>query len=164
MAKRSDFHKVIVGRSELLHFMDGGIEDIPAKVDTGAYRSAVHASDIELSDDGKQLTFTLLGNHPVCGVLAHKITTDQFTKVWVSNSFGQREERFEVKLRVKLGPKIFTAAFSLADRSKKIYPILIGRKMINGRFLVDTSLSSVDRIELKKTYGIEMPNDEEEGR
>jgi hypothetical protein len=161
---RTDFHKVIVGRAELLHFMEHAMADIPAKIDTGAYRSAVHASDITLSEDGKTLAFTLLGNHPVCGSLATKIETQDFKTVWIANSFGHREERFEVKLKVKLGPKIFSATFSLADRSKKIYPILIGRKMLNNRFLVDTAETSVNRIELKNQYNIDFPADEEDGR
>jgi len=158
---RTDFHKVVIGRSESLHFMNYAMSDIPAKVDTGAYRSAVHADDIRLSDDGKTLHFRLLGGHPVCGVLATEMSTDDFKIVSISNSFGHTEERYEVKLKVKLGPKIFPATFSLADRSKKIYPILLGRKMLNNRFIVDTSGSQIDRVELKKQYGISFPSDEE---
>jgi hypothetical protein len=161
---RSDFHKVVVGRAELLHIVDTAMGDIPAKVDTGAYRSAIHADNIHLSDDDKTLEFRVLGGHPVCGQLAATVTTQSFQKVWVSNSFGHREERYEVKLRVKLGPKVFLATFSLADRGKKIYPVLLGRKLLNGRFIVDTSHSQINRIELKKQYGIEFPIDEEEGR
>ncbi len=161
---RADFHKVIIGRSELVHFMDESIADIPAKVDTGAYRSVVHASDITLSEDGRTLSFRLLGGHPVCGALATTLNTQKFTKVTVENSFGHREERFEVRLRIKLGPKVFAATFSLADRGKKIYPILLGRKMLNKRFMVDTAHSQIDRTELKKRHGISFPLDEEEGR
>lgn len=161
---RSDFHKVVIGRSESLHFMDYEMSDIPAKVDTGAYRSAVHADTIRLSEDGKTLHFRLLGGHPVCGALATEMTTDTFKVVTIANSFGHEEQRYEVKLRVKLGPKIFAATFSLADRGKKIYPILLGRKMLNNRFLVDTSESQINRIELKQQYGISFPSDEEEGR
>lgn len=159
-----DFHKVVVGRAELLHIVDFAMADIPAKVDTGAYRSAVHASDIEVSADGKKLTFTLLGGHPVCGNLATTITTEDFQKVWIANSFGDREERYEVKLRVSLGSRRFRTTFTLANRSKKIYPVLLGRKMLNNRFIVDTSQSRIDRTALKRQYGIEFPNDEEEGR
>ena len=161
---RTDFRKVVVGRAELLHFMDYEIADIPAKVDTGAYRSSVHADRIKLSDDGKKLSFRLLGKHPVCGNLATVIETSHFDEVWISNSFGHREKRYEVKLRVKLGPKVFWATFSLANRSKKIYPILLGRKMLNNRFLVDTHISALNRVELKKKYNIDFPKDEEEGR
>lgn len=162
MAVRSDFHKLIVGRSERLNFVDFRIHGVPAKVDTGAYRSAVHASDIEETDG--VVSFVLFGGHPVCGQMATRISTREFQKVMVANSFGHREERYDVKFRVKLGPKIFKAKFTLANRSKKIYPILLGRTMLNRRFLIDTNESAVDRVQLKKEYGIDFPNDEEEGR
>ncbi len=162
MAIRNDFHKLIIGRSERLTFVDLHVHGVPAKVDTGAYRSAVHASNI-IEKDGV-VSFTLFGGHPVCGQMAQNLSTADFSKVVVANSFGHREERYDVQLRVKLGPKIFKAKFTLADRSKKIYPILIGRTMLNRRFLVDTNESAIDRVQLKKEYGIEFPNDEEEGR
>ncbi len=162
MAIKSDFHKVVIGRAELLHFQEFDIADIPAKTDTGAYRSAIHARNIKLVNNDEELQFELLGGHPVCGPLARTITTSRFKKVGISNSFGHREDRYEVWLKVKLGPRIFRASFTLADRSKKIYPILLGRKLLNGRFIVDTTETSINRIELKQTYKIEMPADEED--
>lgn len=159
---RRDFHKIVIGRSERLNFVEADILHVPAKVDTGAYRSAVHASDIRESDG--VLYFTLLGGHPVCGNMAHEMSTTDYRVVEIANSFGHTENRYEVRLKVKLGPKVFGARFTLADRSKKIYPILLGRTLLNGRFLIDTDESAIDRIELKKEYGIEFPNDEEDGR
>lgn len=163
MASKHDFHKVIIGRSELLTFVGTDAVNVPAKTDTGAYRSAVHASNIIVDEHGV-LSFDLLGGHPVCGAMAHRVVAEEFKQVWVANSFGHREERYEVKLKVKLGPKVFHAQFTLADRSKKIYPILLGRKLLNHRFLVDSSETSLDRITLKQRYGIDFPADEEEGR
>lgn len=162
MASKLDFHKVIIGRSEVLTFVGTEAISIPAKADTGAYRSAVHAENIVETADG--LSFDLLGGHPVCGSMHHPVTVADFKKVWIANSFGHREERYEVRLKVKLGPKIFHARFTLADRSKKIYPILLGRKLLNGRFLVDSSESSLNRVELKQKYNVSFPPDEEEGR
>ena len=159
MATKHDFHKVIIGRSELLSFVDTDAHAVPAKTDTGAYRSAVHASNISV--DNGTLSFELLGSHPVCGAMSQTITTKEYKKVIIANSFGHEEERYEVKLKVKLGSKIFYSRFTLADRSKKIYPILLGRKLLNHRFLVDSSETSLDRISLKKQYGIDFPNDEE---
>lgn len=164
MRKRTDFHKVIVGRAEELTFVEFAMHNIPAKVDTGAYRSAVHATEISIDQSLNVLSFTLLGGHPVCGTMATRVSTDDFKEVTVANSFGHEESRYEVRLRVKLGPKIFWTRFTLADRSKKIYPILLGRKMLNGRFLVDTNETSIDRVELKAKYGISFPKDEEQGR
>lgn len=161
MASKHDFHKVIIGRSELLSFVGTDAVNVPAKTDTGAYRSAVHATNIQLSEHNV-LSFDLLGGHPVCGPMAHRVVAEEYKKVWIANSFGEREERFEVKLKVKLGPKVFHAHFTLADRSKKIYPILLGRKLLNHRFLVDSAETSLNRVDLKKRYGIEFPNDEED--
>ena len=162
MKKRSDFHKVIIGRAEELSFVDIGTNDVPAKTDTGAYRSAIHASNIKLNQQSNELSFDLFKGHPLFDSLAVELKTNQFKLVGVANSFGHREDRYEVKLRVKLGPKVFLASFTLADRSKKIYPILLGRKLLNNRFLVDTFETSVDRVGLKKKYGVAFPKDEEE--
>ncbi len=163
MATKHDFHKVIIGRSEVLTFVGTDAITIPAKTDTGAYRSAVHASNITINENGS-LSFDLLGGHPVCGAMTHRVTVTDYEKVGVANSFGHREERYEVKLKVKLGPKIFAAHFTLADRSKKVYPVLLGRKLLNHRFIVDSSESSLNRVELKRQYGISFPEDEEQRR
>ncbi len=162
MPTKHDFHKVIIGRSEFLDFLAPDILKVPSKIDTGAYRSAVHASNIKEQDG--ILSFELLGGHPVCGAMSQGITTDKYKQVWVSNSFGAREERYEVSLKVRIGAKVFTSRFTLANRSKKIYPVLLGRKLLNDRFLIDSSKTSLDRISLKKQYNIDFPRDEEDGR
>lgn len=162
MATKHDFHKVVIGRAEVLSFVDLEMPNVPAKTDTGAYRSAVHATDITVEDG--VLSFTLLGGHPLCGALAQRVSVTDFKQVKVENSFGHAEERYEVKLRVKLGPKVFSAQFTLANRAQKVYPILLGRKMLNNRFLVDSSVSAVNRAALKKQYSIDLPLDLDEGR
>ena len=158
---RRDFHKMIIGRSETLDFVDFDLRGIPAKTDTGAYRAAIHASDIHVDESTGTLYFTLLGGHPQFGSLERRIETQDFRKVWIESSNGQGENRYEVKLKVKLGPKVFTTSFSLANRAGRVYPVLLGRKLMSERFLVDTSLTGVDRAELKEKYGVELPKDEE---
>lgn len=154
--------KAIIGRGEPVHFMDLDIVDIPAKVDSGAYRSAVHASHISLSKDGKVLTFKLLGGHPVFGSLAQEISVKNFNIVNISNSFGQREDRYEVVLRVKVGKKIFKTEFTLANREKMVFPMLLGRRLLNRRFLINTSRTGIDRLALKRRYNIVIPEEEEQ--
>lgn len=147
---RKDFHKVVLGRAELLDLVDFGIVGIQAKVDTGAYHSSIHTDSITLSSDGKALTFQILGGHPATKVHTKTITTSDFKMVWVQNSFGQREERYQIRLRVKLGPKLFKAHFTLANRAEMSYPVLLGRELLNDRFMVDPSYTKVDRSELQK--------------
>jgi hypothetical protein len=162
MPTRQDFHKIIIGRAESLSFVDAQIFDVPAKIDTGAYRNAIHASDIRIENG--ELVCTLLGGHPLCDTMSHEIRTKVYEKVNIRNSFGINEERYEINLKVKLGPKLFSSSFSLADRSKNVYPILIGRKLLNRRFMIDTDKTSVSRKALKEQYDINFPKDEEDGR
>jgi hypothetical protein len=161
MTTRHDFHKAVIGRSELLKFVDADIINVPAKTDTGAYQSSVHASDIKLEEDGT-LSFVLLGGHPMCGAMASKFSVDKFKIVQISNSFGHKENRYEVNLKVKVGPKVFKAKFTLADRTRKTYPVLLGRELMNHRFLVDPSENNINRELLKRDYEINFPLVEED--
>jgi len=44
--------------------------------------------------------------------------------------------------------------FTLADRSKNNFPVLIGRKTLKGKFLVDVSKMSVEKSSNPKTPGL----------
>ena len=161
MNRRGNTHRIVIGRAESISYVQHAIPDVPAKIDTGAYHSAVHASEVKLSSNGKSLSFVLLGGHPVCGELSISLTTDKFRQVTVANSFGAQELRYEVRLRIKLGPKIFTSPFTLADRSKKLYPILVGRELLNKRFVVDSSITNINKKALKQKYNVTFPVDDE---
>lgn len=144
-------YKTIIGRAEAIDFPKEMLLNIPAKVDTGAYLSAVHATDIEIiekSNGSKVLQFTLLGDHPSTP-FSKKIQTKNYEIKTIVNSFAHKQERYVVNFRVKLAGKVFTTKFSLADRSKKAFPILIGRALTNKRFLVDTDIAHIDRKHLK---------------
>ena len=153
--------QVVIGRLAKIS-LDGVAIDVPAKVDTGAFRSAVHATDIkEKTVDGKKmLTCKLLG-HPVSPV-QRDFSTAEYDKVTVTNSFGHEEERYQVTLKVKVGPKKFNTSFTLADRSNNMFPILIGRKLLKKRFLVDVEKTDVDRKKLREEFNLDIPIDEED--
>ncbi len=155
--------KPIVGRAALIDFPELGLAMIPSKTDSGAYRSAVHALNIRLveRDGHKVLEFDLLKGHPCAGQSVH-VETKDFKEAEVENSFAVREKRYVVDLLTVLDGKRFRTAFTLADRSKKTYPVLMGRRMLNKRFLVDTNLSQIDRRLLKKKFRINLPLDLEE--
>jgi len=54
--------KITIGRKDKVDFPELGLKDIPVKVDTGAYTSAIHCRNIVIKTvDGKDvLYFTLL--------------------------------------------------------------------------------------------------------
>lgn len=155
--------KPIVGRAAFIDFPELNLRLVPAKTDSGAYRSAIHAKNVKIIErDGTEiLTFELLKGHP-CAGQSVKGETAEFSIVQVENSFGHREQRYEIKLLTLLDGKRFRTTFTLADRGKKIYPVLMGRRLLSRRFLVDTSITQVDRKILKRTFKIQLPRDEEE--
>jgi hypothetical protein len=159
MVKTLSSHKVVIGRAEPLYLVGYDNQQVPAKIDSGAYRSAMHATNIAVKDG--VLSCVLLSGHPMSDVII-PFSTKNFKKVTVTNSFGEQDNRYEIKLRVKLGPKIVTVGFTLADRSKNIYPVLVGRTFLNKRFMIDTSRIGVDRRELKKRLGTNLPEEENE--
>lgn len=153
--------QVIIGRTENLD-IPGLVLSVPAKIDTGAYRSSIHCSKIEkITKEGKEVLKVDMLGHP-CSPVVYPMEFDTFDLVSITNSFGHEEERYEVSMRVKIGPKVFTSSFTLADRSNNLFPILVGRKVLKSRFMVDVTHSGVDRLKLKKTFGIKTPIDEED--
>jgi ribosomal protein S6--L-glutamate ligase len=118
--------------------LDFGIEGVPAKVDTGADLSAIWASSIEEKDDG--LYFVLFApESPYYSGKVQRFTKPDYSLTRVANSFGHKELRYKVKLRINVKGRIIRATFTLSDRSQKAYPLLLGRRLLHGKFLVDVT-------------------------
>ncbi len=153
-------YQVIIGRAEEVDIV-GTVLDVPAKIDTGAFRSSIHATNIrEATVDGKKvLKFAILGHR--CAPVKYDITTERYENIVVRSSNGEESDRYEVSLKIKIGPKIFMASFSLYDRSNNVFPILIGREALKYRFLVDAAKTSVARMKLSKEFGLELDSPED---
>ena len=128
--------KVVIGRVERINIVDAEILGVPAKIDTGAFRSSIWATNVYEKD--AQLHFTLLGPESQW-YTGKELVVDTYELVEVENSFGHKEERYSVHIKIKMGPKVVKSNFTLSDRSQKIYPVLIGRKLLRGKFVVDVS-------------------------
>lgn len=132
--------KLTIGREELINLPGLG-EKIAAKVDTGAYTSALHAHALQIKKiRGEEfLFFNLLDpSHPRYEkkILRAKI----IKKKKIKNSFGHSEERYIIKMSILIYGREIEAEFSLSDRSEMKYPVLLGRKLLKqGRFIVDVS-------------------------
>lgn len=131
---------VVIGRAEEVDFKELGLTAVPARIDTGARTSSVWASDIKEHDGA--LEFVLFGkdNHHYSG---QKISTKQYQTMLVSSSTGEVQERYVVHLLVSLGGRNIRARFTLADRSTQAYPILIGRNVLRGKFMVDVKQGKI---------------------
>jgi len=128
--------KIIIGRAEKIAFPELGIDSAHAKVDTGAHRSSIDASSANVVDGVLEYVLFREGDKNYTGEV---IREEKFRSIKIFNSFGESQDRFEVKIWVSLGKKKVKTGFTLADRSKKLYPVLLGRKLLNDRFVVDVS-------------------------
>ncbi len=112
-------------------------EHVPARVDSGARTSSMWASDINKTSDDT-VSFCLFSpSHPdYTGEVIEREIVDVRT---VKSSMGAREERYVITMGVTINGTAIHTEFTLADRSRQLYPILLGRNTLAGHFLVDCS-------------------------
>ena len=136
--------KDVIGRKDLIDFPQLGLENIEAKIDTGAYTSAIHCSQIKLirKKGIRKISFHILGTHQV-GVGHRVFTTADFKEKKIRSSFGHVEKRFVIKTKIKLFNRVIRAEFSLSDRTEMRFPVLLGRKLLKNKFIVDVSLCNL---------------------
>ncbi len=123
-----------IGGVEYVTLADSGRE-VPARIDTGANTSAVWASDVVEGKDGT-LTFKLFDKQSEF-YTGETIVTKDFAETVIASSNGAIEQRYKVKISFMLGGRRVRAFFTLANRSMQVYPILIGRNVLKGKFIVN---------------------------
>lgn len=128
--------KKTIGHAEQVTFPKIHIAEVAARIDTGARTSAIWVSAVKRVDEGLEVIFFGPGSPFFSG---RPVVFEEFEKVVVASSNGATEQRFKVKLLVKIGGRRIRAWFTLADRSTQVYPILIGRNVLRGKFIVDVT-------------------------
>lgn len=144
--------KKIIGRKEKISLPKLGLKLVWAKIDTGAYTSSIHAEQIREEEyKGKKvLAFqALLPGHP--SFTGKTVRFENYREKKVKNSFGHAETRFLIETIIRLAGETYTAEFTLSDRSSMKNSILLGRKLLRDRFLVDVTGSNLSRAYRKKS-------------
>lgn len=143
--------KTIIGRNVAISFGKRAV-DVPAKVDTGADSSSVWASNIRVDKDGK-LRFSLFGEgSPYYN--GKVFVRDNFSVALVRSSSGHEQIRYRTPFSIRVGGRKIRATFNLSDRSQNIYPVLLGRRSISGKFLVDVSKAEFTEPQHDKSAGL----------
>ncbi len=129
--------KKIVGKKELISIVDLDLYNLDAKVDTGADSNALHCDHIYIDDDDF-VHFTLLDEvHEAYHGRKMKMPLYKVKNVRSSN--GELQTRPSIKVSVEFFGKKYKTVISLTNRADMKYPMLIGRKFLSGKFLVDVS-------------------------
>lgn len=133
----------IIGAAEIVDFPEFNWLKVRARIDTGARTSAMHCTKITLhkTEDGEFLHFWL---QPDDSGQSRSFITSDFEEKKVKSSFGTVERRFTIKALVVISRKRIRGKFTLTNREKMSYPVLIGRNFLRKRFLVDVSRNNIN--------------------
>lgn len=119
----------------------GGRDNIPAKIDTGADSSSVWVSHLRVDKNGI-LKFRLFGE--TSPFYNGKVVKRKDYKVAVVRSAtGEEQVRYRTYFTLRISGKKIKVLFNLSDRSNNNFPVLIGRRSISNKFLVDVSKAEV---------------------
>lgn len=127
-----------IGRVEVVDLPEWELLELEAKIDTGAYSSSLHCHHIEeFKKDGKSFVrFNLLDpEHPAYNEKLFELPI--FDQRDVKSSNGQIQTRYFVKTNIDFFNTTYPIELSLTDRSEMKYPLLIGRKFLTGKFVVN---------------------------
>ncbi|MGB5959390.1 MAG: RimK/LysX family protein [Coleofasciculaceae cyanobacterium] len=136
----------IIGWREHLTLPDLGIQEVKAKIDTGARTSALHAFDVEIfTDQGKQMVSFKI--HPIQRNTSQTVTAvaELLEQRKVRNSGGQATFRpvilTTVELNVGVQAHRWLIELTLTNRDVMGFRMLLGRQAVRQRFLVDAGKS-----------------------
>jgi ribosomal protein S6--L-glutamate ligase len=134
--------RFILGWEEWLVLPDLGLPAIKAKIDTGARTSALHAFTVEAFGTASR-PMVRFGVHPIPGRDDVEVfcTAQVVDRRDVTSSNGERENRYVIRTRVRMGSREWPIEVTLANRETMAYRMLLGRQAIVDDMFVDATSS-----------------------
>jgi hypothetical protein len=137
---------ITLGWRERLALPQFGIHALKVKLDTGARSSSLHVDELEAftRDGDTWLRFTVgLGRrsankHHKLQLQCEAPACDRRVVV---DTGGKRSERWFIRTEVMLAGERFEVDMNLTDRGHMLFPMLLGRTALMGRFVVNPALS-----------------------
>ncbi len=128
---------ILFGRAEYVYLADIK-KRLSARIDTGATTSSINATDIQRFErDGKKWVRFVIP-YPD-GKTSETIEKPLKRDALIKRHGAESIRRPIIMLRVRIGPISTVCEFSLTDRSKFEFPVLIGRNVLAGKAAVDVS-------------------------
>lgn len=127
----------VIGKLEPIYILPINVP-FEARIDTGAQTSSIDAQNIKSfeRDGEKWVSFEIVND---TSLEKHHFEKKIKRRTLITRTHKD-EKRFVVEMDVKFANKIFQQEFSLNDREKFEYQVLIGRNILKGNFIVDVSV------------------------
>lgn len=125
----------VLGHQETARLFPGNIE-VPARIDTGATTNSLYGVDAEVfAKNGQEFVrFTFVDHNDK----AHQMTRPLVDKITVKQASGS-QTRYVVEMGLCVGDYYEETRFTLADRSRMTFPVLVGRNYLDNSLLVSSS-------------------------
>ncbi len=130
----------MIGRYDRADFPDLHLNDISVKVDTGAYTSSIHCDNITEEEGVLKCTF-LDEEHPLYN--GREFTFTDYDIVFVKSSNGMVQKRYQIQTKITIFDRTYKISLSLSARQEMRFPVLLGRKFLTKKFIVDTEFFDV---------------------
>ncbi len=157
--KKKRKKKKVIGWREWVSLPDLGIDSIKAKIDTGATTSSVHAIHIEeFQRDGQD--FARFEIHPFQRDAKRTVRAEAPLIEYrsVRSSSGHESSRPVILTQIALFDQIWPIELTLANRDEMGFRMLIGRRAMRKRFLVDPGASYRDSSRVPDAPGSHKPS------
>ena len=156
MKKKSTQPNAIIGWKEWIGLPDLGIPAVKAKIDTGARTSALHIFNLEefAANDQRMVRF---GIHPLQRRkdIVRFCEAPVLEKRRVKDSGGHIEKRYVIRTTAVMGAESWPIDITLTNRDLMLFRMLLGRKAVENRFLINPGRSYRTGRSLPKTYKTE---------
>jgi hypothetical protein len=132
--------KKVIGRVDKADFPSLDLFDVDIKIDTGAYTSSIHCHKVMVVEN-ELICLFYDEEHP--NYNGKEIRFKEFSTAKVKSSNGLVQKRYKVKSTIALFDKIYSITLTLSTREDMKYPVLIGRKFLGKKFIVDVTQKNV---------------------
>ncbi|UMB59604.1 RimK/LysX family protein [Lutibacter sp. A80] len=138
--------KTLIGRTDIVDFPKLELFGIAIKVDSGAYTSSFHCHHIEVENNILKCQFL----DPEHEKYHEKyFYFKEFIQKKVKSSNGITETRFIITTEIFIFNEIHTIELSLTERGSMMYPVLLGRKFLSKKFIIDTAKKNLSFKKIK---------------
>ncbi|MCH2490018.1 MAG: RimK/LysX family protein [Flavobacteriales bacterium] len=137
-----------IGRIDKADFPLLNLENVDVKIDTGAFTSTIHCQNVKVEDNYLKCNF-LDEAHP--DYHKREIVFDTYDVKVVKSSNGVAQARYRIVTEIILFGKTYPIFLTLSDREEMKYPVLLGRKFLTKRFVVDINKVNLSyKLKMKK--------------
>ncbi len=132
---------LLIGRREFVGFPEWDIRRLRAKVDTGAWTTALDVCEFTLVESvpgSWKARFSPVLNRKK-GTCGAPIEAEVVRMARVRNTGGISEMRPVIETEIQIGPVRKRIRITLTDRSRMRSPVILGRSALCGDFVVDVA-------------------------